>query len=284
MSDEQLPDPSEVRARMIQRFWTLLDADPTTEATIVRPDEPMDVDIYNDCLGVAESDEDENPYANLELGNYTLENRTVAAFVYDRAVLAGESRTVAYDLGDDWWYVVTELDDEEPQLIGAVRSPDVEPFFDEVRVNWIEDVIGGVLGLGSLTGIDGYDLTATPTARLLVDAAMRELSGSGGGEALQQATCSRFMLGQEPGSEIQDEARRIYLERSWAAIAIADPPTGDSVPPDLTRLIVDSGDFDAWLNGVVLRWRDTSEPIDPQTARQLRVVLQYLAAACTNTD
>jgi len=289
MSDENMPDSEpdsdEIRKRIIQRFWKLLGTEPTTAASVVRATGEPEVDAYNDVLGVAEADEDD-PFDYFLLNDYTLEKRMIIRFFYGAATLTGDDSTVAYDFGDRWWYVIRHNDDDTPWLMAAVPKADPAPFFDELRVEWVKVDMDGALWFHALTVIEGYDLTSTPMARLLIDATMRVLIDGGEPvatqvEALHEATCSWLILGQESGSDIDDEDLRTSLGQSWGAIVIADPPLAIGDPPGLMTLSVDSPEFDEYLSGVTLRWRDTSELIDLRTAQLLRVVLQYLVAACS---
>lgn len=283
MDQDTKPNLDEVRKRIIQKFWTLLGADPATATGVVRPSGDAEVDAYNDVLGVAETDEDD-PYAYLELSDYTLEDLTVADFFFGQATLSGIYRTVAHDLGDGWWYVIDYPDDDTPRLLAAVPkdSPEAEQLFDDIRRSWLGEM-GGGLDFTALTSISGYDLTATPDVRCLVDATLATVRGMGvdeGVKELNETICSGLMLGQAPGSEIANDGLRSYLRQAWDAIVTADPQIADELPPGLATLSIDSPAFDTWLDGVALRWRDTGEAIDKPTARVLRVVMQYLAAAC----
>lgn len=278
MEDKRLPTGEDILRRIAEHFWSLLGADPATTSGVIEGYAP--VQPYYDVLDVAEGDEND-PYAYIELMEHQLDYDVIAGFSFDRAQLSGNFQSCAHDLGDSWWYVIRYFDDEAA-LEAIVPKSDAGPYFESLREYWLTTETDGLDPSDPPTSISGYDLSSTVDVRMLVNSLMADPPESTNIEELSAVLTSPFMANQGSGTKIQRQTTIDGLEKAWKSIVMEKPVSkAAAIPPGMDIFGAVEPSFTTWLTSSALYWRDTGLPIDHETAKVLRVILQYLAVACT---
>jgi hypothetical protein len=171
----------------------------------------------------------------------------------------------ALDLGDDWWYIVSDArsceEGEGYDLVGIVPKEKQAEGFAEAQRQWIEGCLDPIFP----TDLEAYDLDEPWFRRELVAHCDAEFY-----ETL--ATYVGF-----PGAYDTDLDAAAAREKWYQTVRVKAGSRRASMPPDLGKPLVESERFNRWLEGVHVYWADTSEELTSDEAQRLRWLCQYLA-------
>lgn len=175
----------------------------------------------------------------------------------------------AYDLGDGFYYVTTDNGYDGASLDVVTPKALAEEVFTKVEKAWIWSYWAqGGIPHGGLTALHADEPWFL---RELTLATMKDREGE---EILWGRIWERQNLFGRARDEIDvtaDEVARVW-QRAVTPPEAADP---GAAPPGLAAKDPDHPEFLRWLNHTSVRWRDTGEPLDVETARVLRLVCQY---------
>lgn len=172
----------------------------------------------------------------------------------------------ALDLGDDFFYVV-EFGGED-QILWAITPPrESRETFAQIEQRWIEDNIHPA-GLPLPSDFEALDAGETWLARSLTEALLAR------GEAGLEEVWTILTDDRELDSIDPDSVLAFW--RKAIDHGEHGPQTGPI--PGLTDRVFDSPEFSRFLDSADMRWRDTQEPIIPETGHALRMVCFYLSA------
>jgi hypothetical protein len=251
------------RQQLRAAIWSSLGHDPATITETIR----CDISQYEDLFDYEDDDGDCGNLL-LEIGHIADDETTLVSMVSDGWFTAGAWSYTAYDLGDGFSYVVYHEDDQGDSLIAVVPEAERESAYREVQAE------GAGLLLYFPSEWQARDYDAPWFARALVDVIW------------EYQTIPDLPSWKRKGAD--EEAARLWGGYVTAVEVGQPPPAGGEgdggvsavTPPALTShvdedLEYEDLEFKRWLEGVVLRWRDTGEAVEhPET---LRLVCQYLA-------
>jgi hypothetical protein len=190
-----------------------------------------------------------------------------------RSHVAGVWRCDAYDLGDEYYYIV-EYQDDKDVVIDAIPKEEAEETFRRVATDsW------GDLNTGPFP--DTFSVYGSGEPWLLRYVVQRfqgeELSDNG------DTMWDRFgfdnhdlvVLDEDEYVPFKDELLRV-----WHRVVRSQPALPeDQLPPGFAVEDLVNQEYMTWLDQATLHWRDTDEVLSRQGALALRVMIYYFTSA-----
>jgi hypothetical protein len=178
---------------------------------------------------------------------------------------SGEDSYVAYSLGFGDWYVVHTDAADEVTSDSIVTDANCDEAFRDIAKRWINDFCPAFASL--------------PTEFFSIHANepwfIREFAAAMGRTVADPVyTIADDIVG---GREISSEDRDAIHSYWWTAVQRVDTAEEVAVP-GLTTVSTEADvpEFDAWIESVSLRWKDTGHLLEPDDARSLRLTCQFL--------
>ncbi|HEX2281677.1 MAG TPA: hypothetical protein VHG52_07935 [Thermomicrobiales bacterium] len=247
----------EVRRRAINDIWVSLgrDHDSTDEAVWPHQDHmrlPCPFVFEDEGISLSQASQD-----SVDL---------IHVHYFDDAPDDGAFHSItAFDLGDDFFYVIEFGGDEE--ILWAVTPPsESRDTFARIEQRWIEEHIRPD-GLPFPSDFEALDTDQPWMARQLTEALMAR--GEAGMEEIWEIISDKREL------ERTDPYSVLAFWRKSVEHGENGPRTGQI--PGLADKTFDSPEFNQWLETTNLSWSDTHEPIYADAAQALRLVCFYLA-------